>query len=277
MPPVVLLLLAAGAILHTLWNVLLKTSDDPLATSTRAVSWGLLVATPLLGTVWLLAGRPLPSTGAVGLAAGSAIVELGYFVFLSAAYRRGDLSTVYPIARGTAPILSVASGVLLLGERLHPIALAGALLVVAGIWLVRGPAGSGPAVGFALLTGVAIAAYSTIDRLGVQAAPPWLYAWLLWLFTAVVLWLALLVRGGHGGVGEPRRDVVIGTAMLGTWLMILVALSLAPLAAVAPLREGAVVLTAGWGVFRLRERARAAVRLAGAAAIVAGIVLLAVT
>jgi drug/metabolite transporter (DMT)-like permease len=292
---VVLALLGAAAVLHTTWNVLLKTSEDPLATATRAVSWGLLVATAFLGVVWLAAGTPLPSSRAIVLAVASGGVELFYFWFLSAAYERGDLSTVYPIARGTAPLLSVASGMVLLGERLQPLALAGVGLVLAGIWLARAPAGSGPAVRFAVLTGVTIAAYSTIDRVGVLAAPPWLYAWMLWVVTAVVLWLALAVRRRsaraaaraptgnqptYGAIGDLRatvgRDLVLGVAMLGAWLLILQALSLAPLAAVGPLREGAIVLTAGWGVLRLRERARAGLRLTGAAAITLGVMLVAV-
>jgi drug/metabolite transporter (DMT)-like permease len=241
----------------------------------------------------------LPSAQAVVLALASGVVELFYFLFLSAAYRRGDLSTVYPIARGSAPLLSVASGILLLGERLHPLALAGVGLVLAGIWLARAPSGSGAAVRFALLTGVTIAAYSTIDRLGVLAAPPWLYGWMLWVVTAALLWVAIAVRGARrpaasapaaASLGSPqptaelpaapprsaRRDLVVGVAMLGAWLLILQALSLAPLAAVGPLREAAIVLTAGWGVLRLGERTRARSRLAGALAIAAGVVMVAV-
>jgi len=293
-PLVVLALLAAAAVLHTTWNVLLKTSEDPLATATRAVSWGLLVATGRGSVQWLAAGRPLPSAQAVVLTAASGVVELFYFLFLSAAYRRGDLSTVYPIARGSAPLLSVASGILLLGERLHPLALAGVGLVLAGIWLARAPAGSGAAVRFALLTGVTIAAYSTIDRLGVQAAPPWLYGWMLWVVTAALLWVAIAVRGARRPAApappadappaappaaparRAPRDLVVGVAMLGAWLLILQALSLAPLAAVGPLREAAIVLTAGWGVLRLGERTRAGSRLAGALAIAAGVVMVAV-
>jgi len=163
-----------------------------------------------------------------------------------------------------------------------------------GIWLVRGPARSSPAVGFAVLTGVAIATYTAIDRLGVQAAPPWLYGWVLWLATAVLLQAWVRVRAVlrpslsdsvHAAVvtGEesapalsgPRRDLVVGSAMVVAWFLVLVALSLAPLAAVAPLRESAIVLTTGWGVLRLGERSGAPLRVAGAFAIGGGVLLLA--
>jgi len=292
MPPLVFILLAAAAILHVLWNVLLKSSDDPLATAARALGWGLLVATPLVAVAWWSSGRPGISAEAWALAGASAVVELCYFVFLSAAYRRGELSMVYPTARGTAPLLAVLIGLVLLGERLPPAGYAGVALLIGGIWLVRRPAGSGPAVGFALLTGVAIAIYSAIDRLGVLAASPWLYGWALWLFTFILLraWVRLLevVRrpvpagrpppappdGGHGRT-TAGRDLVVGAAMVGAWFLVLLALSLAPLAAVAPLRESAIVLAAGWGVLRMGEREGAPLRVVGALAVATGVVLVA--
>ena len=98
MPPVVLVLLAVAAVFHALWNVLLKTSEDPLATSARGVTWGLAVATPFAAAVWWLSGTPALPPAAWALAGASAVVELFYFVFLSAAYRRGELSIVYPVA-----------------------------------------------------------------------------------------------------------------------------------------------------------------------------------
>ena len=280
MPPVVLVLLAGAAVLHVVWNVLLKTSGDPLATSARAVGWGLLFATPPVGAAWWVAGRPEFPAAALALAGASAVVELFYFVFLSAAYRRGDLSTVYPIARGSAPLLAVLIGLFILGERLTPLGYVGVVLLLGGLWLVRRPVGAGPAVGFALLTGVTIATYSAIDRLGVQAAPPWLYGWALWVLTYVALrvWLLVLrlARPAPLPARGPRsRAAVLGGAMIGAWMLVLGALSIAPLAAVAPLRESAIVLATGWGVLRLGEREGAPARLVGAAGIAAGVVLLA--
>jgi uncharacterized membrane protein len=294
MPPIVFVLLGFAALLHALWNVLLKRSEDPLATAARAMGWGLLAATPLALAGWWSTGGPTPPLPAVALAAASAVVELLYFNFLSAAYRRGDLSTVYPVARGTAPLIAVAIGLVVLGERLQPAGYVGVALLVAGIWLVRRPAGTGPAVRFAALTGVAIATYSAIDRVGVQAAAPLLYGWVLWLFTFLLLqgWVriraALPSRASTGpGISDRQRasatpstlsrDAVIGTAMIGAWLLVLGALSLAPVAAVVPLRESAIVLVTGWGVLRMGEREGATVRLLGAFAIAAGVVVVAVS
>lgn len=285
MPPIVFVLLAAAAVLHTLWNVLLKTSDDPLATATRAVSWGFVVATPFVGAAWWIAGRPSPSGPVWLLAVLSGLLELSYFSFLSAAYRRGDLSSVYPVARGTAPLVAVLSGLVLLGERLVPLAVGGVALLIAGIWLARGPGRPGPAFGYALATGVMIAAYSTVDRVGVQLAPPWLYAWVLWLCTAIALQASAVVRrelrrarrlAVSAPSSTPGRDLIVGTAMLGAWFLVLTALSMAPLAVVAPLRESAVVLAAGWGILRLGEREGAALRIVGALAIVVGVIAVAV-
>ena len=293
MPPIVLGLLAVAAVLHALWNVLLKDSEDPLATASRAMGWGLLIATPLAAATWWLNGQPAIPPQVWALAAASALAELLYFIFLSAAYRRGDLSTVYPIARGTAPLIAVAIGLVVLGERLQPEGYAGIALVIAGIWLVRRPTGSGSAVGFALLTGIAIATYSAIDRLGVQAVSPWLYGWVVWIFTFVLLqvWVrgsglrprrepkprdARAAASSVSGLSEPRRAAVIGVALIGAWLLVLSALSLAPLAVVVPLRESAVVLVTGWGVLRMGEREGARLRLAGALGIVAGVILVAV-
>src|SRR5439155_14081913 len=104
---------------------------------------------------WLLAGL-------------SGMAELAYFIFLSAAYRCGDLSAVYPLARGTAPLLAVLAGLAILGERLSALELAGVACLLAGIWAARKPGAAGPAVRSALLTGVCIATYSAIDRVGVR-------------------------------------------------------------------------------------------------------------
>jgi drug/metabolite transporter (DMT)-like permease len=294
MPPIVLGLLAVAAVLHALWNVLLKGSEDPLATASRAMGWGLLVATPLAAGTWWVSGQPAVPPQVWALAGASAVAELLYFIFLSAAYRRGDLSAVYPIARGTAPLIAVAIGLVALGERLQPVGYAGIALLIGGIWLVRRPTGSGSAVGFALLTGIAIATYSAIDRVGVQAVSPWLYGWAVWTFTFVLL--QLWVRGSRllrpqgsapkvsnaatagpaTGLAEPTRAAVIGVALIGAWFLVLTALSLAPLAVVVPLRESAVVLVTGWGVLRMGEREGARLRLAGALGIAAGVILVAI-
>jgi len=276
-PLAVLPLVMLAAVFHAAWNALLKASENPLSLATRALTWGTVVSLPPVGVAWLLTGRPgLPLAGWL-LALASAFLELIYFITLSLAYRRGELSVVYPIARGTAPLLAVLVGLLLLGERLHAIALLGVIALLGGVWAIRRPAGAGSALWPALLTGVMIAAYTSIDRLGVRLGSPWIYGWLLWLFGATLLIVYTSVRRVPGSrlTDEPGVSLIVGVLMTAAYFMILFALSVAPLAIIAPLRESAIVLVTAWGIWRLGERRGAWLRLGGALAILAGIALLA--
>jgi uncharacterized membrane protein len=251
------------------------------------------VLVPLAALGWLCAGRPNlpPSAWVVGIVSG--IVETAYFVFLAAAYRRGDLSVVYPIARGSAPVLAVVAGVVILGERLAPVAWVGVGLLVAGLLLVQRPwalfrGGAAPAgAGFALLTGAMIATYSSLDRVGVQLAPAWLYAAILWPVCGLGLVVVGVARPRiRGGLYAPpevsldvRRAVAGGFLTFTAYGFVLAALSRAPLAIVAPLRESAVLLTSTWGVVRLGEaatRREVARRIGGSVLVLAGAAVLAV-
>ncbi len=296
MDPFALGCIVLAAVLHATWNILLKTTADPLRTATVGVAAASLVLVPVVVAGWLVAGRPgvPPAAWVIGIVSGG--VEVLYFVFLAAAYRRGDLSVVYPLARGTAPLLAVALGVGILGERLPPPALAGVGLLVAGLLVVQQPwrllraataSCDRSAAGFALLTGTMIAVYSALDRVGVQMAPAWLYAGILWPTCAVGLVSLGLWRGSRAGnatrgPAEPldrSRAVAGGFLMVSAYALVLAALSRAPLAIVAPLRESAVLLASGWGVVRLREangRREVVTRIAGSAVVLAGAVTLAI-
>jgi len=275
-PVAVLPLVLLAAVCHASWNALLKASENPLSLAARAMSLGTLVALPPVAALWLAQGRPgLPLAGWL-LALASAGLELGYFITLSIAYQRGELSVVYPIARGTAPLLAVVVGLVLLGERVHLVAFAGILFLLAGMWAVRRPSSAGSALGPALLTGIVIAAYTSLDRIGVRLGPPWLYGWLLWFFGAIFLvTFTRLRRAAEKRLTDQFRvSLAVGVLMTSAYFMILFALSIAPLAIVAPLRESAIVLVTAWGIWRLGERRGAWVRMAGAFAIVGGIALL---
>jgi drug/metabolite transporter (DMT)-like permease len=165
----------------------------------------------------------------------------------------------------------------LLRERVHPVALLGIVLLLGGIWAVRRPSALGAALAPAFATGVMIAAYSALDRVGVRLAPPWLYGFVLWLFAAVLLVGFTTVRRLPAAGGNPGlcASLLVGALMTAAYFMILVALSIAPLAIVAPLRESAIVLVTAWGIWRLHERRGVRLRIAGALAIVLGIGLLA--
>lgn len=254
---------------------MLKASEGPLALAARATTYGTLVALPVVGVVWFLQGRPAMPLAAWPVVITSALLELLYFIALTSAYERGELSVVYPIARGTAPLLAVLVGLLLLGERIGVAALVGVALLLAGIWLIRRPTPASAAVVPALITGILIAAYSSVDRIGVRLTSPWLYGWFLWLFEALLLLAYTRIRSvARASLAiEPRRSLLVGALMTTTYFMILFALSIAPLALVAPLRESAIVLVTAWGIWRLRERRGAWLRLSGALAIVGGIAL----
>jgi drug/metabolite transporter (DMT)-like permease len=273
----------AAAALHGTWNVLVKVSGDPIATFRRQTLMAAAAATIALVPAWLVFGRPRLDAAAAGLCVVSATIEVVYLWLLSTAYRRGELSAVYPIARGSAPLLSVLVGLILLGERLTPAQLAGVALLLVGILSVTFSQATGRATVPALLTGVAIAAYTSVDRVGVRLSSPWAYGWLMFTLMAVELalsvWIASRLRlyslpKAHGPTWS--QAALLGVFMWAGYFLVLWALSLAPLAVVAPVRETAVVAVAVWGVWRLGERGRASMKLSGAAATLAGVVLLAV-
>jgi len=303
-PPLAIGLVLVAAVLHAGWNVLLKTSADPLRTAVRLQATGTAILFPLAAIAWFSNGRPPIPPEAIGLVLLSGLLEATYFVCLSAAYARGDLSLVYPLARGSAPLIAVAIGVSLLGERLALLALVGVGCLLAGILLVARPwrafglAGREHrgAIGFALATGISIAAYSAVDRVAVRLVEPWLYGALL-AVAATVFTATIVIVGRRTGlisapsaangdipagsvVGLTARDAVAGVLSLTAYLMILFAYSFAPLAAVAPLRESGIVLAAAWGAVRLGEargRRQAGARIAAAGLAVVGAVLLAVS
>ena len=300
MPTLAIALVLVAAVLHAGWNVLLKTSGDTLWTAVRLQAIGTAILLPIGIAAWLWNGMPAVPAEAFGLAIASGVVEAIYFVCLSAAYSRGALSLVYPLARGSAPLLAVAVGILVLGERLAPGALIGVGCLLLGILLVARPwqaiqaAGRAQrgAIGFALATGASIAAYSAIDRLGVRATEPWLYGSILAVAATSFLAVAVVVGRRTGflaptppsaPLGQRRgtnigRDAVAGILALAAYLLVLTAYSLAPLATVAPLRESGIVLAAAWGSIRLGEaagRRQATYRTAAAGLVVVGAILLA--
>ncbi|HET7466522.1 MAG TPA: EamA family transporter [Candidatus Dormibacteraeota bacterium] len=276
------LALAAAAV-HGTWNVLVKVSGDPLTTFQRATLLAVVIGTVPVAIAWFAVGRPAINPAAAGFAVLSAVFELAYLWLLSAAYGRGELSVVYPIARGSAPLLAVVIGIVILGERLTGLQLAGVVLLLGGILAVTLPQTSGRATLPALMTGVAIAAYTAVDRVGVRLTVPWLYGWMLVavlaLFVTVTLPLAerfhIRPDGAARKAPSIRQAAIIGVFMWGGYLLVLLALYIAPLSVVAPVRETAVVAVALWGVWKLRERRAAALKIAGAGATLIGVSLLA--
>ena len=296
MEPTVFVLVAGSAVLHVAWNVLLKTAGEPFRAATIGMSTAGAIIIPAAIVGWFAIGRPSIPPQAIALGIASGVLEAAYFVFLAAAYRRGDLSVVYPIARGTAPLLAVAVGIFILGERLGPEGLVGVGFLLIGLLMLQRPwryfrrsvdgGGWDPAVGFALLTGVMIAAYSAVDSVGSKLVEPWFYAGLIWASGVFFLWVWAIVIGAARrwriedaeARFDTRRAAIGGLITLAAYLLILAAFSVAPLTAVAPLRESAIVIASAWGTLRLGEgadRGEAARRISASVLVVLGAVLLA--
>src|SRR4051794_3120943 len=223
MDPLVFALVAGAAVLHVTWNVLLKTAGDPLRAAAVGMAAAAVLICPAALLIWLATGRPEIPTETLILSVVSGVLEALYFAFLASAYRRGDLSLVYPLARGTAPLLAVGVGVLVLGERLGPVGYVGVAALLAGLLSLQRPwrylRASGRetsgAAGFALLTGVTIAAYSAVDRVAVRGTTPWIYAGLIWASCVVFLWAYVLVYRRRRPPADPDADFSTGRAAVG--------------------------------------------------------------
>jgi drug/metabolite transporter (DMT)-like permease len=274
-PTFVIVAVLCSAGLHATWNALVKSTDDAFLRFTLIDATGLVFSLAVVGFV------PAPF-GCWRYLGASTVIHVGYKTFLMWSYRSGDLSLVYPIARGSAPLLVAIGGAVFVHEPLGAFGVAGVILVslgVGSIALRRGATASHHvALIAALLTAVTIAAYTIADGLGVRCAPnPFGYA--VWLFlldgVAFPVW-ALTVRRASLPARADRRvllGAVAGVLAFSAYGITLWAQTKAPLAFVAALRETSVLFAAAIGVVVLRERA-GKTRIASAAIVVAGVVLL---
>ena len=262
----------AAAVVHAAWNLALARGRDPEAATAVALLISLAVwAIPaaLLGGV---------SSEAVPYIAASSVLELAYFALLAAAYAREDMSVVYPVARGLAPLLLVVAAAAGLGGDVGGLQVAGVVLIVAGVLAVRGVHARLAGPDLLLAGGVAacIAAYTLVDREGVRHAAPVPYLWLVLVMPAVVYSAWMVRRRGTAAlraeVGAPT--LVAGIGMLGAFALVLAALRLAPAAAVSAVRETSVVIAVALARVVLGEEVGPR-RLAGATVVAAGIALVA--
>ena len=284
------LLIAGAALAHAVWNIAMKragTSGTPFIAATLLVG---VVALAPLGVPALVAAPPTAAVFAP-LVLGSAALQLAYFLLLQRGYRLADVGVVYPLARGTGPLLSVVGAVLLLGERPGPVVLAGAALVVAGVVVIglagaRSPLAEPDAgarrwrgIRYGAAVGIVIAAYTLWDAAAVTRADldPVGYYWASMVVQlAVLLPLALRERGALARVVREHPVAVALVAILSplAYVAVLAAYTLAPVSIVAPAREVSVVLIAlaGWLLLREPHPLR---RLLGSVVVLAGIALLA--
>ncbi|MBI4491169.1 MAG: EamA family transporter [Chloroflexi bacterium] len=281
-----LALVLLSALVHASWNLLSKQAHDKLAFFCGATMVTCAVFLPL--GLWLALTHPVPLLG-WGILLLSSLFEALYFWSLAQAYRFGDLSLVYPLARGSGLLLVPLLGVLLLGERLSERATLGVLLIAAGIVTIQlpmlgwqglralGGAIRQPGTRYALLTGLIIAAFSTVDKLGVALVPPVLYVYVLHL--GIAIGLTFILRGRRAKVvaewqRHPARVVAVGLLSPTSYGLVLLTLTFTPVSYVVPAREVSVVIAALLGVLVLREP-YGPQRLLGSALIGSGLFLLA--
>ena len=271
MPLSALLLALGAAALHALWNLLLAGARDAEAAAAAMFGVAALLFAPLAAIAWDV------DRAAVPFVVASSVLELVYLALLAAAYRRADLSLVYPVARGAAPVFVLVAGAAFVGAGVSAGEAAGVVLVALGIVLVRGlrrtPGRGG--VALALTIACCIAAYTLVDSRGIRHAAPLAYLELVLAPPALVYLAATAASKGRAAVrAELRpRTYVAAVAAFGAYGLALAALRIASAASVAAVRETSVVIAVVLAGPLLRERV-GPVRVAGAVCVVGGVGLL---
>jgi uncharacterized membrane protein len=274
----------ASAFLHAGWNFLLKKSERKIV----FIWWFLLVC----GVVYLPAflyyfpGVAIPAQGWYCIVA-TGLIHAVYFWFMGGAYQRGDLSLVYPLARGSGPLFIPILAVILLREEITPLGMTGIVLIVLGIYcahlcsftgaafLEPFRALKGGASPWALFTGLTIAAYSLVDKVGVGLVYPPVYIYILFLIAWLMItpWVLVRERRWLKTEWQNRKGSIIVVGFLSgfTYLMILFALRMSKVSYVAAVREVSIVLSAFLGIVCLGEK-NWRQKLIGAVLITAGVV-----
>lgn len=278
MTATVFLAVLAAAAMHAIWNALIKVRLDRFA-SIQLMTIGMGVAAlPLVTVVEMPEGRVWAWIAA------SVALHTGYRLFLVKAYENGDLAQTYPLARGTAPLLTTLGAAVILLEVPQPLAIVGIVLLSAGTLLMSFRGGSptgavgGRAVFYALITSLFVSGYTLTDGSGARlAATASSYA--VWLFAVDAAWtiaLVLLLRGRAivpTMLGEWKAGLVTGALAAAAYWIAMWAMTKAPIASVAALRESSILFALAISVVALREPVTGW-RIVSGVAIVAGVVAL---
>lgn len=282
-----LALVLASAVVHATWNLWIKqlgpgVRSAPLMWLLTGIS-ALCYAPFALGLAWSTHWRPTPL--AIGVMAGSGVIHIAYFLLLIRGYRVGDLSLVYPVARGTGPLLATLGAIAWMGERPTVFSVSGVLLIVAGVLVLTwrpdaaAQAKLAPGMRYGLAVGLLIAVYTLWDGASVKYAlvPPLIFYWggevaRVLLFTPA----ALRDRAGVAALWRGPRARVLGIALLSplSYILILLALRTGAVSHIAPAREISILIGAWLGGRVLGEGERQR-RLVAAAAFAAGVIALA--
>jgi drug/metabolite transporter (DMT)-like permease len=249
-----------AALMHAAWNAVVRVGLD------RFSSILLLSMTQSGLALLLLPFAPLPASEAWPWVAGASLLHTGYKLFLIRAYEHGDLSQIYPLARGAAPPLVAVGGIVLFGERLGPAGWAAVALIAGGVALMAFRGGAGlsrlPFKGLAYALGTAgfVAAYTLADGQGARIAATSM-GFAMWMFVGdglVMLAYAVITRGPKAPLAvfsAWRTGLPAGALSLGSYWIALWAFTRAPVALVAALRETSVLFAMLIGVFLLKEEA----------------------
>lgn len=251
-----LTLVLSAAVMHASWNAVVKAATD------RAISLSAVTTAHTVAGAILIAVAGMPDASAWPYIIASTVIHYGYYMLMFQAYRLGDLSQVYPISRGMAPVLVALGTYLMIGEELSTVGWTGLAMVTAGIGLLalqRGAAHSSPrAVGVAACLGLTIAAYSVADGIGVRVSDnPLAYMGWLFLLEAPV---TVLVLGNRRRLNASidwrvfRIGLIGGTLSVVAYGLVLYAKTIAPIAAVSAVRESSVIIAALIGLFLFGER-----------------------
>jgi drug/metabolite transporter (DMT)-like permease len=265
-----------GALLHAVWNAIVKRGGDPLVDMALLTLGASVLAAPLL---WL---APAPAPASWPFLVASNLIHVGYYVTLVGTYRHVDLSVGYPLMRGSAPLLVTLAAVLLLGERPTPAMALGIVLICLGVASLALANGWHAMRGRALLWPFAnaglIAAYTLVDAAGARVSGAAI-GYVLWMFFLEGLPFALIVRWRRGpgfidaALSRWRLGLAGGACSALSYGIAVWAMTRAPVGAVSALRETSVVFALAIGALVLKERpSRRA--LAGVAAVLAGAVAL---
>jgi drug/metabolite transporter (DMT)-like permease len=278
-----LTLVLIAAVLHATWNLFAKRAGEAGTVFVWLCAVLMAAIYAPIAVVAYFVADPVIGAPQLVFMLGSGLLHLVYFTVLQHGYRVGDLSLVYPLARGTGPMLSTAAAIIVLGERPTPLALAGALLVCCGV-VVLGATGrtpdpdkpAAPAVAFGLVTGGLIAVYTLWDKHAVAALaiPPLILDVAANSVRGLLLTPhALRRRRALSEVWRSHKREALGVALLAplAYILVLTALSVSPVSYVAPARETSILIGTLFGV-RLLGEGRLGIRVVGAAAIVAGLV-----
>jgi drug/metabolite transporter (DMT)-like permease len=261
----------SAAFLHASWNLLAARERDTQAALSVALVMGSLALLPFAVARWHVDAAAWPYVAL------SIALETLYLVLLGYAYDRADLSLVYPIARGLAPVVVLVGAAFLLGQHLSALGALGVVLVAVGVVLVRGlrsPAAMRDVL-LAMTIAVVIAGYTLADQRGVRLADPVAYAVLVVGAPALILGGLVAMRRGAAPLRTSVKPSLLVAGLCGSvaYALVLAALTLAPAALVAAVRETGVVMATAMGALLLGERVEPA-RWLGSVVVVVGIVLL---